>query len=93
MLDIWHVSGLGVLVKLIGPNVRVARNPGLARLHEQHVLAVIDVHEKENPMSEMSRLARFSGTLLLIVGGRAALGSPPQTASPSPATTERITIL
>jgi 7,8-dihydropterin-6-yl-methyl-4-(beta-D-ribofuranosyl)aminobenzene 5'-phosphate synthase len=44
-------------------------------------------------MSEMSRLARFSGTLLLIVGGRAALGSPPQSASPSPAGREQITIL
>jgi 7,8-dihydropterin-6-yl-methyl-4-(beta-D-ribofuranosyl)aminobenzene 5'-phosphate synthase len=44
-------------------------------------------------MSEMSRLAQFSGALLLIVGGRAALGSPPQTASPSPATRERITRL
>jgi hypothetical protein len=44
-------------------------------------------------MSEMSRLARFSGTLLLIVGGRAALGSPPQTASPSRATRSQITIL
>jgi hypothetical protein len=43
-------------------------------------------------MSEMSRLARFSA-LLLIVGGRAAVGSPPQTASPSFATREQITIL
>jgi 7,8-dihydropterin-6-yl-methyl-4-(beta-D-ribofuranosyl)aminobenzene 5'-phosphate synthase len=45
-------------------------------------------------MSEMSRLARFSA-LLLIVGGRAAVGSPPQTASPSSssATREQITIL
>jgi 7,8-dihydropterin-6-yl-methyl-4-(beta-D-ribofuranosyl)aminobenzene 5'-phosphate synthase len=37
-------------------------------------------------MSKMSRLVRFSGTFLLIVGGRT-------TASPSPATRERITIL
>jgi 7,8-dihydropterin-6-yl-methyl-4-(beta-D-ribofuranosyl)aminobenzene 5'-phosphate synthase len=44
-------------------------------------------------MSEMSRLARFSGTVLLIVGGRAALGSPPQTASRGPATRGQITIL
>jgi 7,8-dihydropterin-6-yl-methyl-4-(beta-D-ribofuranosyl)aminobenzene 5'-phosphate synthase len=42
---------------------------------------------------EMSRLARFSGTLLILVGGRAALGSPPQTASPSAASREQITIL
>ena len=42
---------------------------------------------------ELSRLARFLSTLLLIVAGRAAVGSPPQTASPSPATREQITIL
>src|SRR5271166_2164974 len=44
-------------------------------------------------MSEMPRLGRFSGMLLLIVGGRAALGSPPQTGATSPATREQITIL
>jgi hypothetical protein len=42
-------------------------------------------------MSEMPRLARFSGALLLIVGGRMALGSPPQTASASSASREQIT--
>ena len=44
-------------------------------------------------MSAVARFARFSGTLLLIVGGRTALGSPPQSASPSPASREQITIL
>ena len=44
-------------------------------------------------MLEMFRLARFFGTVLLIIGGRVTLGSPLQTASPSPATRERVTIL
>ena len=44
-------------------------------------------------MSAVARFARFSGTLLLLVGGCAALGSPPQSASPSPASREQITIL
>src|SRR6202162_4361947 len=44
-------------------------------------------------MSEMPRFARFSWSLLLIVGGLAAKGSPPQPASPSSAAREQITIL
>ena len=41
----------------------------------------------------MSEMSRFSWSLLLIVGGLAATGSPPQAASPSSAAREQITIL
>src|SRR3984957_18768717 len=62
------------------------RNPGLTTLARTFT-------KRRDQMSEVSRLARFSGTLLILVGGCAALGSPPQSASPSPASREQITIL